>query len=105
MSKKALDEIKSILTDMNGQLGKINDRLTTLESNQKVYNSKVDSWDTDFKSIKRAVTAVEVVCAETQRQVQQIHAGTIDTTSKLGARVRKLEVVKDAPSGRRRPAK
>lgn len=105
MKKADFDELKNILTDVNSQLGEIKNRLTTLESNQKVYNSKVDSWDTDFKDIRRAVTAVEVVCGETQRQVQQIHAGTIDTTSKLGARVRKLEVVKDTPSGRRRPAK
>lgn len=98
MTKKEFIELKGILKD-------IATRVTDIEKNQKVSNAKVDSWDEDFKAIRRAVTNVETVCAETALQTRQIHSNMIDTASKIGARVRKLELVKDPSSGGRRPAK
>lgn len=98
MTKKEVAEIKGILSD-------INKRVTEIGANQKISNAKVDSWDDDFKKIKRAVTNVEVVTGETARRVEQLHTNMIETASKIGSRVRKLELVKDTPSGGRRPAK
>lgn len=109
MTKTQLKELHAILQGLDAKVTSIGNEVGTIKKNLKVLNSKAVVAEEQFQKINKAITNMEVVCIETQRQTRQIHQNMISTADQQGKEIRnlKLKLVPNGEpsSGGRRPAR
>lgn len=114
MTKKQLTELHSILKGLGDKVTALDKKVSGLvgtvglvQKDQKVLNAKANTAEEQFQKFSKAITNLEVVSIETQRQTRQIHSNMISTADKQGREIRKLKLVANGEpsSGGRRPTR